>query len=80
MENDEKRKCEKNEKKKNAEPEMGNCPFEHRRCVIIQPLYHDTVGWKAGLAGEVVSQYTWCIVTGAGDLARVCVAIHVSVL
>ena len=43
----------KNEKNKKAEPEMGYCPFEHRSCVTIQPLYRDTVGWKVGLAGEV---------------------------
>ena len=63
-------------KKKRCKTEMGYCPFEHGRCVTIQPLYRDTVGWKAGLAGEVVSQYTWCIMTGAGHLARVWVAIH----
>ena len=68
--------CEKKTKKKMCKAEMGYCPFEHRRCVTIQPLYRDIVGWKAGLADEVVSQYTWCIVTGARDLARVWVAIH----
>ena len=31
---------------------MGYCLFEHRSCVIIQPLYRDTVGWKVSLVKE----------------------------
>ena len=44
--------CEK--RKKNAEPEMGYCPFEHRHWVTIQSLYRDTeAGRLAWLGGKV---------------------------
>ena len=39
----------KRKKKKDAEPEMGYCPFDHKHWVTIQSLYRDTVGWKTRL-------------------------------
>ena len=46
-------------KKKWCKSEMGYCPFEHRSCVTIQPLYRDTVGLEvAGLKWSCIARWS----------------------
>ena len=71
----------KTKKKYWCRSEMGYCPFEHRSCVTIRPLYRDIVGLEGGwFKEELYCKMVKCIAIEVADLGENCIAIHYIVL